>query len=238
MRKNSQPLPLETIIADLRAKMAAGEFDPPPDPDFGTEAARRSIAKLSHHLGAKYQPDRINLASYQVYHKDQKATLQKCLDILGNLPALIRDGKNIVWYGAVGTGKDHLCCSLLYAAAQLGFDVDWRNVQRIYESSRDFIRNNAPEKSLVKELIEPVVLGLSDPIPPSGAPSDWNRNLLYRVLDERGRALRATWVTLNVSTKAAAEDEIIDALSMQVWDRMREHAEILPCFWPSFRGRK
>jgi hypothetical protein len=56
---------------------------------------------------------------------------------------------------------------------------------------------------------------------------------LYRVLDRRYREVKPTWVTIN----AEDADDAKAKLGAPIFDRLKDNAELVPCFWPSFRER-
>lgn len=228
---------LEDYIAKLRRKGITGDYKVAPERPAG-EAAEKAVARLEEMLGAKYSRERADMAEYEIYHDNQKPIHKQVMGILGTLPQHIAAARNIVFYGGAGTGKDHMMAALLYAAAKLGFDCEWRNVQTLNEAARDRMKNDLPERELLEALARPKVLGLSDPIPPVGKPSEWNINLLYRILDVRARECRPTWVTLNVTDSKSAVADMKSLLSVPVFDRFQEAADMLPCFWPSWRGKK
>jgi DNA replication protein DnaC len=82
-------------------------------------------------------------------------------------------------------------------------------------------------------MCRPQILAVSDPIPPMGETSAWNAALLYRIVEWRYRDLKATWMTLNAESLEEAQHLTTPA----VFDRLREGAIMIPCFWPSYRGR-
>lgn len=212
------------------------------DPEFQenlelhlSEVARRNaISHLETQLGLRYSRERAKLRTYMIYDSAQKQVKQRLVSIATELQTFIDAGKNLVWYGNAGTGKDHLLAAMLYAAANLGINAEWVHCQSFFGQSRDRISADKSQEPLIRQLASPHVLGMSDPVPPKGETKTWDIQLLYRVLDARNRSMKLTWVTVN----AKDETELMEELSMPVWDRIREGAELFPCFWESYRGRK
>jgi hypothetical protein len=64
-------------------------------------------------------------------------------------------------------------------------------------------------------------------------PTDWSTSQLFRLFDNRYRNLKSTWATINALSIEDADEK----LSAPVFDRLRDNAELFPCFWPSFRER-
>lgn len=200
---------------------------------FG-QLSHRCVSTLASDLGSRYSREATLLAAFDVYDQKQESAVNRMKAFFADLENVIRDGKGLVLYGAVGTGKDHLLAAALYFTASAGLDVRWVSGQEIYGRIRDSMDSGQREDSLMREWERPMVLGISDPIPPIGKPSEWNTMQLYRLLDRRYRALRPTWVSLNADSAADADAK----LSAPVFDRLREGAELIPCFWQSYRGRK
>jgi DNA replication protein DnaC len=186
-------------------------------------------------LGRRYSHERIgDLARYQVYHVDQHATVERLRGLLGDFPTMVKEGRGLLFYGMVGTGKDHLLACALYHAAAIGTDCRWVNGQEVYGQFRDRMDTGQREEELFAKFFKPTVLAISDPIPPVGDPSAWNVAQLYRLLDRRYREMKSTWVSLNAVSLEDADAK----LSSPVFDRLQECCELFPCFWPSFRERK
>lgn len=194
------------------------------------EAKLARIARLAKDLGPRYSPKRASFSVYQMYDEAQSEIIARLRRIVGDIGGFVEAGCGLVLYGWVGTGKDHLAAAMLYAAAE-HVNARWVNGRDVFGASRDAIAEAKGEKQLIAELIEPAVVCISDPIPIVGELSAWNVDLLYRVLDQRARYLRSTWMTLNVTDVADARKR----LTPPVWDRVRDNAELLSCCWPSFR---
>lgn len=194
---------------------------------------RYALAILQHDLGARYAPRRVaDLATFEIYDHRQTAAVDAIKRYAAHLGKHVAAGDGLVLYGAIGTGKDHLLAWLLYQAARKhGLTCRWLNGQEFYGQIRDRISRDESEAELMSRLCAPDVLAISDPSPPAGDASNWNLSQLYRALDRRYRALRPTWVTLNASTVEEADER----LSAPVFDRLRDGAVLIPCFWESKR---
>lgn len=159
--------------------------------------------------------------------------IDRVRELAGGISASIGDGQNVILFGPVGTGKDHLLAHLLYAAADAGHKCRWVNGLDLYGKWRDQIDGGENEARMVAGFVSPPVLAISDPIPPVGAPSAWNVGQLYRIIDARYRHLRPTWMTVN----AASVDDANETLSAPLFDRLRHGAALIHCYWPSYRQR-
>jgi len=138
---------------------------------------------------------------------------------------------NVVIYGTPGTGKDFLLASLLYAATDAGLRCEWHRGADLFAAFRRHQRRSEEGLS-PRSLFHVPVLAVSDPILPGADPEPWLLNDFFAVVDHRYRNGRPVWVTAN----ADSEDELASKLTWQIWDRLRDGAVILPCFWPSHRG--
>lgn len=214
---------------------------PPAESSFGEDHDRRQegirmqgvFNKLANDLGSRYSFDRTRLECFEVYHAAQRTVLDQLQRLAAGLPARVQSGEGIVFLGTVGAGKDHLMAAMLYLAAGLGVPCRWVNGQEVFGQFRDRIDTGQRDEDAFRELCAPQVLGISDPILPVGNPSAWDVGNLYRLLDRRYRAVKSTWVAVNALTVEDADAR----LSEPVFDRLREGAEIVKCFWPSYRER-
>jgi DNA replication protein DnaC len=192
-----------------------------------------NVRRLAQALGRRYGPDACTLDGYILYHRDQRAVLDRLRALVPALPEFIARGRGLLLYGTVGTGKDHLLAAMLYAAARQGITCHWVNGQELFGAFRDNIASGRREAEILNDLAEPQVLAISDPIPPAAAPTAWNVAQLLRLIDRRYREMKSTWATLNALSPEDADAK----LSAPVFDRLRENAEMVRCFWPSYRER-
>jgi DNA replication protein DnaC len=192
---------------------------------------RNAVRVILGDLGQRYHPGNVSLENYLCYDRGQAAVLAQVKTLAERLPESIRAGQNVILYGPVGTGKDHLLACLLYKAASLGFACRWKNGRRLFAISRDNMDAGLSEESFVSDLSRPAVLGISDPLLAVGDLSAWNTELLYRIVDSRYGNLRPIWMTMNAASEADADER----LSAPVFDRLRHDAYIFHCFWPSYR---
>jgi len=195
--------------------------------------SRRSIGALKAQLGDRYSPDLVALDKFRVYDPSgrQAAALASMREFIANMEAVLRETRGLVLYGSVGTGKDHLLAAALYHVASAGIPAAWGSGEQIYLRIRDSMDSGEREEKILDTWLRPVVLGISDPVTPNGALSEWDARVLARLLDCRYRALRPTWLTMNAKDEADAKA----ILTPLIWDRFQEAAEIIHCYWPSFR---
>jgi DNA replication protein DnaC len=240
---------MRTLIDSSRAKTTA-EKTPTPDKVAAIRRAARlreleswqrweaardeCVAHLSTDLGRRYSQDRVTLDKFAIYHDDQRKAVSRVNDVFSSDVEWLMGGAGVVLYGVVGTGKDHLMASIMYHFAELTVPTRWVSGQEIYGRFRDAMDTGERESRLLAEWSKPAILGISDPIPPVGKPSDFNLTQLGRLIDRRYRELRPTLVTLNATSEKDADAK----LSAPVFDRLRHRAVMIRCFWPSFRERQ
>jgi hypothetical protein len=82
-----------------------------------------------------------------------------------------------------------------------------------------------------RAISEAKVLAISDPILPAADAPGWRVNELHRVVDQFYNQMKPLWITVNVREPG----EMAERLSPQTYDRLRERAHLIDCFWPSFR---
>lgn len=141
---------------------------------------------------------------------------------------------NVILYGPVGTGKDHLAFALCRSAVKSGRTVRWINGQKWFGIVRDAIDTEKSEASLITDLSRSDVLCLSDPLPPVGSLTQFQATMLYRVVDARYSKGLPTVCTINVATDAEADERMGPA----TWDRLCHSAWKLFCNWESYRAPK
>jgi DNA replication protein DnaC len=211
----------------------------PPEELAKQEAAKAAqhayamVERLAADVGARYSPDRVRLDNFEIYDARQRAVLERVRACADSLKEIIADGRGLIFFGTVGTGKDHLLIASLYEAARLGFACRYFNGQELYGTFRDRMDTGQKEDSLLKELEKPDVLAINDPIPPVGAPTSWNVHQMYRLVHRRYSNLKSTWLSMN----AVSIEDMDEMLSAPVFDRICESAELFACNWPSNRRR-
>lgn len=173
------------------------------------------------------------LGSYRIEHPGQQQIINALRAFADTLPDHVRDGHGIVMAGPVGTGKDHCLVGVgRVAIVRHGFSVGWWRGVDLYSAFRDSIRRDEADSRLVDELTSPDILILSDPLPPTGAISEYQASRLMQVIDYRHSNCKPTWASMNVASSSEADER----LSVPVRDRLVDGALVCRCDWPSYRG--
>lgn len=139
---------------------------------------------------------------------------------------------NLVLFGPVGTGKDHLAIATAVAILQHTLvSVEWVHGGDLFGRIRDAMDSGESERSLVASLAKPEIVIFSDPVSPGGELGSHMMGMFLRIVDVRYRNGRATWVTLNVVDDAEADRRMGEAS----WDRLCHGAWKIKCAWASHR---
>lgn len=117
------------------------------------------------------------------------------------------------------------------AMLQHGIRVEWLSGLDFYGDCRDRIESGDPESKAIRHYANPAVLAVSDPLPPTGQLTVFQRSMLFRVVDRRYSQMRPTWVTLNV----ASRNEAMERIGANIIDRLTHEALVVHCDWPSYR---
>lgn len=180
--------------------------------------------------GTRYEKCRLD--NFQCEHDGQRLAVGLLKDYADNAVEKIGDGVNVVLIGPAGTGKDHLLFALCHAAIGAYRRVEWVNGTSLWMKFRSVIGDDdKDELSIIRELVRPDVLAISDPVPPRGPLTDYQASMLFDAVDARYSNRKPVWVTLNCANRAEAEER----MGVQVVDRIAHDALIVPCNWPSFR---
>lgn len=198
--------------------------------------ARAALDALKTALGARYAREFVRLEDYTIYDPRQRAALHRVQALAVNVRRLIEEATDVVFLGTVGTGKDHFMAHLLYRAADEGIPCRFVRGCDLFARFRGAMGDGAREREeqIMREFCAPRLLAISDPLPPSGALTDWEKKLFFRLIETRYSNKRPTWMTANATTAAAADAGFSEAS----WDRLQHSAEIINCDWQSYRERQ
>lgn len=183
-------------------------------------------------FGRRYE--NASLGNFDVYDDKQAAVIGALKHFGERLQSHAELGDGLVLYGPSGTGKDHLLAALMrHAIFHHDMRVEWVDGMVLYGMMRDAIGKDEPEERVLRRFINAKILAVSDPVPPTGALTDFQASTLFRIIDARYRDCRPTWVTINV----ANGDEAAGRMGVQVVDRLKHGATVLHCNWTSYRAR-
>jgi len=227
---------VENPFAKLHAAILAQPAKPAdPNEQRRAEAlARQRVHELRRSLGPRYADcslDNFRVSQDPEERNDQQTVLGQVQAFVDELPDAVKCGSGLFLSGPIGTGKDHLLAAVMLAAVRQGYAVTWINGLDIFAAARDAITEEVAEAQLFDRLTRPTILGISDPLPPTGVATPSQRSLLFRAIDFRYRFRKPTWITANIANREDAELR----LGAQLIDRLTDGALCLACNWPSYR---
>lgn len=166
------------------------------------------------------------------YRALRLAVKENCAKIQASICDFVRRGRNLIFCGPPGTGKDHLMVALLKSAiVESHHTVRWCNGQRLFSEFRDLFDSKQSEESFIGGYSRPGVLAISDPAPPKGEVREHAAHMLYQIVDERYRRNQGVWMTINVINVSEART----VLGEPICSRLMHNAEVVFCNWPDFR---
>lgn len=143
-------------------------------------------------------------------------------------------GRSAIFCGTPGTGKTHLAIGIGLNLMKLNKLVLYITVQRVVRRVKDAWRKGAveSESDVIRLLVQPDLLILDECGVQFG--SDFERNCLFDILNERYEKRRATILMSNQTV-----EEVKTLIGDRVYDRLREDGgQCVPFNWNSHRGEK
>lgn len=198
---------------------------------------QRNINRLARQIGKRYSRCRFsNYVIDETIPPEDRARQERSFKAIRewakNIDQTIEAGQNLVLYGSVGTGKDHLLAACCMSACSAGFSVEFRNASEVFMAAKaTWGKFGETVDDVLNPLIRADVLALSDPIPGIGEPDEHEVRWLLSVIDKRYREMRPTWITLN----AVSSEDAGKSLSFQLIDRLKHGSLAVSMRWPSYR---
>lgn len=139
----------------------------------------------------------------------QEFVLKRIREYCGNIGQTVASGGNVVLVGPCGTGKDHLVIAMLRKVIEAGcIDLLWVDAAEMFGQFKDAISIGRDITELITRLVAPQSLVISDLVPGSEALTQFEADILFRVLNSRWRHDRATWANANVTSREELETKI------------------------------
>lgn len=192
--------------------------------------------------GKRYAACRFD--NYQTDHPGQLAAVDQ---IKSHIEL---DCGGMVLVGPVGTGKDHLVSASIYQKIASGvftngIDCEYEKITSmdagdriqfwsgpsLFGAVRDGMTKRTTEAETINPLARTQLLVLSDLCNVGETLTDFQRQVIYRIVDQRYCHNRPTWLTANAQDRKQLEQ----TLGAAIVDRLLDGSLVVPCDWPSFR---
>lgn len=226
-------------IQDLISKMRE-KFDTPQDPAATAERQRRESREEENKRAAAWADFRRNIGrryhdctfdTFDVTTPEQSKVVVSLQEWCS--AANVESGFGLVFLGPRGVGKDHLAVSCVRACQlRAVLSAQWVDGQQLFAEFRDRITNDETEDAGTRPYIAPDILVISDPAPQDGKLTDFQQGILWRIIDNRYRRLKSTWITANADSEA----ELCSRLGAALVDRIAADATVISMMgWKSHR---
>lgn len=204
------------------------------------EAEARRLRRLAWEskIGAAGIPERFHtrtLDTFEAKTPAQERALEFAREYATNFAQVLKTGRCALFVGRPGTGKTHLAVGIglrIMGAEDrtVLFTTVMRAIRRVKDSwAKD---STETESQAIAALTCPDLLILDEVGVQFG--SDFERNIMFDVLNERYEKRRPTILLSNLS-----KDELVGFLGERVFDRMREDGgKFIPFDWDSHRSKK
>jgi DNA replication protein DnaC len=189
-------------------------------------------------IGAAGIPERFQTRTLDIFEATtpaQKHALEFAREYAANFSDAIKTGRCALFVGKPGTGKTHLAVGIglrIMGAENrtVLFTTVMRAIRRVKDSWAK--ESQETETQAIAALTYPDLLILDEVGVQFG--SDFERNIMFDVLNERYEKRRPTILLSNLN-----KDELIGFLGERVFDRMREDGGKFVAFdWESYRSKR
>lgn len=202
-----------------------------------TEEKTREIEyfdKLINNSGMKKRFLTKTFENYELTDNvEQKKAFDTAKEFADNFKYHLEQGTWLCFIGNVGTGKGHLCSSIIQEVCKQGFSAVFVKAYRLFQSIKECWRQNAPktENEVISALVNVDLLCIDE----IGIQfeTQTERNLLYIVMDGRYEIQKPIIITSNETF-----DRIEEILGVKIIDRIFECGKIIECCWDSYRQKQ
>ncbi len=171
------------------------------------------------------------LENYVASLPGQKEALVIANRYANNVATVLEDGVNLIFFGTVGTGKDHLMMGIAKRLFANRKTVLWTDGAQLKMRMRDCIGGDDSEYAIIRDHTSPDFLWISDPVIAGFPLTAFQTEYFYNIINTRYSQKKPTLVTLNVHNS----DEFNRLLGAPTADRLRANGLAHYFNWPSAR---
>lgn len=191
-------------------------------------AAATEFGKLLTCIGPELQP--ATLENYIATTQKQKQVLAVCDKYANNAELVSAEGSNLILYGGMGTGKDHLCMGVAKRLHRLRKIIVWVDGIELQMRMGECLKG-ASDRAMLSEYIAPDYLWISNPVINGIGLQPFQMRYFHAIIDGRYRQQKPTMLTVN-----ATDSKMLSALlEGPAVDRLKSNSIALPCDWESYR---
>jgi DNA replication protein DnaC len=200
-----------------------------------TELVESPTHYIDQHIGRRYV--NCTFDNFDTEGKDEAkkiAALQQCAEYVISFKEHFEKGRSIIFVGPKGTGKDHLMTATIKRICsrfKRPGNVMFRDGLKLFAEFREAFGTATTEGMIVDKYTRPLLLAISDPLPPKGSLTEHEQRMALRIIDARYRESKPMAMTIN----AANRKEISDRMGAQACDRLFDCAIVVRCVWESHR---
>lgn len=168
------------------------------------------------------------LANYIRENKGQKGVINEINTFLENLDS----SAGLIMIGKPGTGKTHLASAIVREVITEKQKVakTTKVARLIREVKSSWSDRETTESNVIEEHTRPTLLVIDEVGVQNG--TDFERNILTEIIDERYSAMKPTILVGNLTLK-----EMVEMTSERAIDRFKEGGKVLVFDWSSYRGK-
>jgi len=201
------------------------------------EALKRRESDLSRwqwRIRGSGIPDRFHgkeLDSFAAETPEQQRALRSAVRYANEFDEAMKTGRSMMFLGKPGTGKTHLAAGIGQCLIRNGRKVMFTTVIRAVRRVKDTWSKGAQESETdaIRLMVEPDLLILDEVGVQFG--SDFERNMLFDLINERYESCKPTLILSNLSL-----EEVGVFLGERIMDRLRENGGRCVLFsWDSYR---
>lgn len=199
-------------------------------------AAKRKAAAWERTLGNAGIPERFKgrtLDTYKPENDKQRTIHAFCRDYAAGFAEVGKSGRSLLMLGLPGTGKTHLSIGIAIQIMREGHTAVFCTASRMFRSIKDtYSKKSEKTESDAVAIYTQCDLLIIDEVGVQRG-SDYERDTLFDVINERYENLRPTIILSNLTIEEAKA-----YLGERVFDRLRENGGRAFVFdWDSYRGR-